>query len=133
MFIPGFKLYISRDYIPEVIETYRPHKGFEMITLKGYSDINEVLKYLKKDVFINKEDLKLNQDDYILEELIGCHIIENDEDYGKVTEIVYNNSNVLLQVEGAKHFYIPNNPEYIKKVDIENNKIIVENIKGLIL
>ena len=31
--------------IKEEINTYRPHKQFDMITMKGYTNINEVLKY----------------------------------------------------------------------------------------
>ena len=133
VFVPGFNLYISKDYLKEEIATYRPHKEYDMVTFKNYSDINEVIKYLKKDVYIKKSDLKLNENEYILEELIGYSIIFEQEDYGKVIEIVYNNSNVLLEIDGIKHFYIPNNVNFIEKVDNENMKIYVKNIKGLIL
>lgn len=133
IFIPGFKLYIGKDYIEEKINTYRPHKEFDMVTFNNYSNINEVLKYLKNDVYINKDDLKLNAEEYILEELVGYQIIFENEDYGKVIEIVYNNSNVLLEIDGIKHFYIPNNENFIEKVDNENKKIYAKNIKGLIL
>ena len=133
VFVPGFNLYISRDYLKEEIATYRPHKEYDMVTFKNYSDINDVIKYLKKDVYIKKDDLKLNENEYILEELIGYSIIFEQEDYGKVIEIVYNNSNVLLEIDGINHFYIPNNANFIEKVDNENMKIYVKNIKGLIL
>ncbi len=133
VFVPGFKLYISKNYIEEEIATYRPHKEFDMVTFKNYSNINEVLKYLKNDVYVKKEDLNLATSEYVLEELVGCHVYENDTDYGKVTEIVYNNSNVLLLVEGKKHFYIPNNENFIEKVNNENKEIYVKNIEGLIL
>lgn len=133
VFVPGFKLYISKNYIEEEIATYRPHKEFDMVTFKNYSNINEVLKYLKNDVYVKKEDLNLATSEYVLEELVGCHVYENDTDYGNVVEIVYNNSNVLLSITGERNFYIPNNPNFIKKVDIDDKKIIVENIKGLML
>ncbi len=133
VFVPGFKLYIGKDYIEEVINTYRPHKEFDMVTFQNYSNINDVLKYLKNDVYINKDDLNLTEEEYILEELVGYKVICENVDYGKVTEIVYNNSNVLLQVEGTKHFYIPNNENFIEKVNNENKEIYAKNIKGLIL
>ncbi len=133
VFIPGFKLYIGKSYIEEEIATYRPHKEFDMVTFKNYTNINEVLKYLKNEVYINKDDLELKNNEYILEELVGYSVIFAGEDYGKVTEIVYNNSNVLLLVEGKKHFYIPNNANFIEKVNNENKEIYVKNIEGLIL
>ena len=132
-FKPGVKLYFGDGKEEHKIVTYRPHKEFDMVTFKNYSNINEVLKYLKQDVYIKKEDLDLSANEYVLEELVGCHVYENDTDYGIVSEIVYNNSNVLLSISGAKNFYIPNNPNFIKNVDIDNKKIIVENIKGLML
>ena len=36
----------------EIINTYRKHKNFDMITLKGYNNINEVLKYKKERMFM---------------------------------------------------------------------------------
>ena len=45
VFIPGMTIYIGRKKEKEEIVTYRHHKYFEMITMKGYSDIDEVLRY----------------------------------------------------------------------------------------
>jgi 16S rRNA processing protein RimM len=105
-----------------------------MVTLKGYSNINEVLKYLKLLVYVKKEDIELKSDEYILEELVGLNVIEDGICLGKVNEIVYNNSNILLNVVSNEHsFYIPNNANFIKKVNLDNNEVIVENAKGLIL
>ena len=133
IFVPGFTLYIGKGYTPEEIVTYRHHKDFEMVTFKGYDNINQVLNYLKMDVYVNKNDLKLNENEYILDELIGYSIIENSKYYGKVAEIVYNNINILLRIEGEKEFYIPNNPHFIKRVNQETKEIITENIEGLML
>ncbi len=133
IFKKGFTLYIGEGHVPEVINSYRIHKDFDMVTFVGYDNINQVLKYLKMNVYINKDDLKLSDDEYILEELIGYTIIENGEKLGKVADIVYNGSNVLLSITSTKNFYIPNNPNFIKKVRKTEQIIEVENAKGLIL
>ena len=44
VFIPGMIIYIGRKKEKKVIRTYRHHKNFEMITMNGYSDINEVFR-----------------------------------------------------------------------------------------
>ena len=127
-------MYLGEDKKPEVINTYRPHKEFDMVTFEGYSNINEVLDYLKLLVYAKREDIELNKDEYILEELVGLNVIEDGICLGKVNEIVYNNSNILLSVISEnKNFYIPNNPNFIKKVNLSDKEIIVENAKGLIL
>ena len=129
VFTKGFKLYINNEEL--IIETYRPHKEYDMVTLAGYKDINDVLKFKGKQVYINREDIKIES--YIIEDLIGLSVYENNELLGKVSEIVYNSSNILLSISGNKNFYIPNNNNFIKSVDLENKKITVENAKGLIM
>ena len=133
VFKKGFTIYIGGSHIKEVINSYRKHKNFHMITLEGYDNINQVLVYKGLDVFVNREDLNLKNDDYLLEDLIGLEIEETGEKFGKVKEIVYNGSGTLLVVEGTKTFYIPNNKEFIKKVDLEKKIIECSNIKGLML
>ena len=133
IFIPGMKLYIGKNKDLEVISSYRHHKVYEMITLVGYNDINQVLKYKGLNVYINRDDIKLNEDEYLLEELIGFSIINNGLILGKVKEIVYNNSNILLYIMGDKDFYIPYKGDFINKVNIKNKEIIVSNIEGLML
>ena len=40
VFVKGMTIYIGRNKEKEEIVSYRHHKCFEMITLKGYSNIN---------------------------------------------------------------------------------------------
>ena len=46
VFIPQMPIYIDNQ--KEIINSYRHHKMFDMITLKNYNNINEVLKYKGK-------------------------------------------------------------------------------------
>ena len=48
-----------KDKVCEKITGYRYHKIFDMITMEGYNDINQVLKYKGDYVFVNKEDIIL--------------------------------------------------------------------------
>jgi len=133
IFKKGFTFYIGEARRKEIVASYRHHKCFEMVTFEGYDNINDVLKYKGMDVYINREDLNLSTNDYLLEDLIGLNIREDGETLGKVVEIVYNGSGTLLVVEGTKKFYIPNNKEFIMKVDFEKQEIECKNAKGLIL
>lgn len=135
VFKPEIALYIGNEKRKEKIKTYRKHKNFDMVTLEGYENINEVLKYLKKKVYVLREDLHLKKQDYLLEDLLNCEIIENEERIGKVVDIVYNKANVLLKVEckNKKCFYIPKNDAYIVSVDIEKKQIKTQDIQGLII
>ena len=133
IFKPGFTLYVGEGYVPEEIVTYRPHKEFDMVTFKGYDNINQVLNYLKLNVYVKRSDLELSKDEYILEDLVGLSVEENGEMLGKVEEIVYNGINILLSVVGDNSFYIPTAGDFIKNVDLEKGVIETEGAKGLIL
>lgn len=130
VFQKNFTIYI--DFEPHIITSYRPHKQFDMITIDEIYDINKIYKYVKKDVYIKKEDLKLNKLEYLYQDLIGLDIIEDKKFYGKVKDI-RKNPIPLLEVKGKTNILIPLVDEYIKKIDLEKGYIIVEGVQSLIL
>lgn len=131
VFVIGKNIYIGDSYIKEEIASYRKHKEFDMITLKDYNNINQVLKYLRKQVYVKREDL--NIDKYLMTDLIGFDVYLKEQKIGKIIDFVYNGSNKLLVVEGLKKFYIPMVEDFVNKVDINNCKVdVTDNVKGLI-
>lgn len=131
VFVIGKNIYIGDSFIKEEIASYRKHKEFDMITLKNYNNINQVLKYLKKKVYVKREDL--NIDKYLMTDLIGLDVYLKEQKIGKIIDFVYNGSNKLLVVEGLKKFYIPMVEDFVNKVDINNCKVdVTDNVKGLI-
>ena len=114
------------------IRTYRFHKVFDMITIDELDNINDVLCYVGKNVYVSRDSLKLRENDYLLSDLIGLDVVFNDTLYGIVKDYS-NDINPLLKVEYDKNYYIPINSNYIKNVDLNNKKIYVEDIEGLII
>lgn len=124
IFKKGFKLYITPLYHEEVINTYRVHKNYDMVTFNRYNDINEILKYIGMGVYIKRSDLALKEDEYLLSDLIGYAVYDNNKLLGKVSGISFNN-NVLLKIDDI--FYIPFIDEFIEKVDVKTKKIMTRN------
>ena len=60
VFKKDFIIYVGNSYEPLKITNYRHHKEFDMITIEGYDNINQVLKYLKLNVYAKKSDIELN-------------------------------------------------------------------------
>ena len=133
VFKKNFKVYVGDESERLIINSYRPHKQFDMLTFKGINDINDVLKYKGKKVYIDKEDLHLKEDEYLLEDLIGMNIICDKEVLGVVSDIYEAPQGKLLYITFAKNYYIPYNNNYIKEIDVKKKEIHTENIKGLIL
>lgn len=133
VFKPNMVVFIGKELEQETIKTYRPHKCFDMITFEGYHDINEVLKYKGKNVYVKRNELALKENEYLYGDLPGLNVVENEKVLGKIKEIVYNKANILLYIEGEKNFYIPLNEKYIKKVEVENGIVYTEGSESLIL
>jgi len=131
VFVKDMTIYINKE-TKEVINTYRKHKTFDMITLKGYSNINEVLKYKGKNVFVEASSINLEENKYLDEELIGLEVIYEDKKQGIIKDIERYEKTVLFVIKGEeKEYLIPYNYNIVDKVDISNKKIYIKDIKGL--
>lgn len=130
VFKVGNKIIIDND--EHVIRSYRYHKIFDMITIDEYTNINDVLCYVGKNVYVSRDSLNLHDKDYLLSDLIGLNVVFNDTVYGIVSDYS-NDLNPLLKIKYDKNYYIPINSNFIKSVDLENKIIYVDDIEGLII
>ena len=133
VFIPEFTIYIGKDKNKEVITSYRHHKQFEMITMKGITNINDVLKYKGEYVYINKSDLKLDSDEYLDEDLINFNVIMNKKIVGQVKKIRKDTyqKQLVVNKEGIE-VLVPLVYGIIKNINLKDGIVELNDIKGLI-
>lgn len=124
VFKKGVNIYIGPGYCHEVINTYRHHKQYDMISFSGYNNINEVLKYMKKNVYIDKSEINFGSDILICD-IIGMKAYVMDKFIGCVNSI-YNtgvNYKVVEIMNEGKKTLIPYHKDFIKNIDKSNNTI----------
>ena len=119
------------------IEKVRFHKNFAIIKFSEINDINDLLKYKGQRIFISTKEAKeqLDKNEFLIRDLIGCVVYnENNEKIGEVTDISNNSSTDLLNIKNAigKIDIVPFVDEFFPVVDIENKKIIIKPIEGLL-
>ena len=132
IFKKGMKVYIGKDKKEEEIKSYRYHKIFDMIVMDGYNDINEVLKYKGEYIFVNKEDVILNENEYLDEDIIGLSVYVDDRLLGRVNRIDKHSVNEILVIKNdEKNYLVPYNFDIILSVDLERREMRVKNIVGL--
>ena len=113
------------------INSYRVHKKFDMITLDNYNNINDVLPFMKKKVYIDREDLKLEKDEILDEDLLEYKVIDQNNNEGTITEVfMAGGNNKVLRVMFKKEVLIPYS--LIKSINSREKKILVELIEGMI-
>lgn len=134
VFLENRRIYIGEEKIEAIINSYRHHKIFEMITLKGYNNINEVLKYLNKEVYVKRNDLSLNTNDYLDEDLVNLSVIFNNQEVGHVVAVRQINpkNKIIEALINDKITLIPYHNDFIKNVDLKNKKIELNLIGGMI-
>ena len=128
VFKKGMKFYVGKEKEEFTVNSYRFHKIFDMVTFEGFTNINEVLYLKGRQVYINKEDLVLDDGEVYIEDLIGFDVIIGEKVLGKVTGVMYNSkANDVLKVGDV---LIP----YVKDliIKIEGNKIYYKEIGGLL-
>ena len=130
VFVKNMKIYIGKKKNEYIINSYRFHKIFDMVTFEGFNNINDV-EYLKGDfVYVNEEDLNLKENEILKSKLIGFDVIIDNENIGKITEIFWAKANDVIRVN--ENILIPYVDEFIEKLDKENKKIYVKNVRGLL-
>lgn len=133
IFNPDFNIYLGKNKIKETINSYRHHKQYDMITIKGITNINDVLKYKGEKVYINKSDLELAPNEYLDEDLINFNVIVDNQIVGTVQGIKKDTYQTLLIVNKEKKQYlVPLVYGIIKNINLNTTSIEIENIKGLL-
>ena len=105
---------------------------FDMITLEGYNNINDVLFLMKKKVYFDKDKLILSDDEILDEDLVKFKVIDDDGNIGKINEIfMASSTNKILRVEFSHEVLIPYNSPIIKSIDKNRKEIHVSLIGGM--
>lgn len=131
VFIKGTCLYVGDNHEKLVINSYRHHKIFDMVTFVGINDINDVLKYKGEAVYIDRNEVFI--DGILNEDLISMSVYGDDSFLGHVTDILNNGVYDILVIEnnGVKSM-VPNISEFVLSIDLNEKKININMIEGLI-
>ena len=134
------KIYMSikEELIEFPIEEVRYNKNMVLLKLKGIDSMEKAEEYRGNYLKINRKDaVKLPKDSYFIIDLIGLNVYceENDELLGKIDDIYNTGSNDIYVVKDettGKQILLPGIKDVIRKVDIENRRIIVKILEGLL-
>lgn len=133
VFKKGFNLYTGVNKQQLIINSYRVHKNYDMITFLDIVNINDVLQYKGSNVYVNKDDIALDNNNYLDEDIIGLNVYIDNKYIGIITYILKIPNNEVLEImDNNKKILIPYNKALIKEIDIVNKKVIIDNIEGLI-
>ncbi|GAA0461091.1 ribosome maturation factor RimM [Alkalibacillus silvisoli] len=140
-FDAGSRLFIENnnsEHIEVEVSSNRKHKQFDLLTLKGYESLEEVEGFKDCLLKVAFEDLyELDEGEFYYFEIIGCEVYLTTGEYlGKVKEILAPGANDVWVVKrtepGDKDVLIPYIDDVVKEIDIEEQRIVIEEMEGLL-
>lgn len=130
IFKKGFKLYVGKNKKEYEVERYRVHKNFDMVVFKDNYNIN-LVEYLKGSlVYVNKDDLKLDKNEFLAIDLIDFNVIIDNKTKGVIKEVFDTPANEVLVLDTK--IMIPYVKDFILSINKNDKTVIVKNVKGLI-
>lgn len=133
------KVYLLDDISKKelTIQNLRFHKNFAIVKFSEIDNINDLIQFKGQRIFISKQQAlkQLDNNEYLIQDLIGCSVLnEKGEKLGTVVDISTNSSQDLLNIKNliGQVSLVPFVEEFFPLVDIENKKIIIKPIEGLL-
>ena len=132
------KVFIKKDndYLPFEINSIRLHKNFALVKFKGITSINELLEFKGCLLFVEEEVIRetLEEDEFLIDELVGLDVYDGDKKVGAVVGVSNNGASDLLSVKtlSKKVSLVPFVKAIVLSVDIKNRKIQINNLEGLL-
>lgn len=118
------------------IVTTRFHKNFAIVKFKEINDINDLLNFKGQRLFIEKNEAvkTFSKDEFLIKDLIGCKVFQDDCNIGTVESVSCSISQDLLNIKNdlGQISSVPFVQEFFPIVDIKNKKIIIKPIEGLL-
>ncbi len=126
----------GKERLPLTVEGVKFFKQFVIVKFKEFDSINEVEKYKNSKLMVSREQaVKLKKDEYFIADLIGMKVVtEDDSAFGILKDVLETGANDVYVVETneGREVLLPAIKECILKIDMENTKMTVHIMDGLL-
>ena len=132
----GFKkLYWDKDGKQPVKVKGRPHKNIALVVLEGITTVEAAQVLRGKMLYVDRRDLKLPKDRYLVQDLIGIAVVDVDtgEQYGTLTDVSQTGANAVYHMTTDKgEVLIPAIPDVVVSIDLKKDILYLRPMKGLL-
>ena len=129
------KFYLDKDGSRSIkAKEIRPANNIVIVKLDGIDSIPEAEALRGTVIYIDRNDVKLPDGRYFVDDLIGCEVYnsENTTFYGKISDVSPTGANDVWHIlNNGKEYLFPAVDEMLVSVDIESEKVYINPIKGI--
>lgn len=137
---PEFLCAFKKLYLDENGQTFievksRPHKNITLAKIKGVDTIEAAEKFRGKIVYINREDITLDEGVNFVQDLIGLEVrdAENGTVYGKITDVLRTGANDVYEITDSnnKKYLAPVIDEVVEDINVDSGFVLIHPMKGI--
>lgn len=127
----------NNEYLPLKVVRSRLNKTFALIKFEGINSINDLMEYKGELLFVEEDTIreKLEEDEFLIDELVGLSVFDTeDKKLGFVVGVSNNGANDLLSVKtnSKKICLVPFVRAIVVNVSIKDKKVVINNLEGLL-
>lgn len=130
-----------------ILDTGREHKILEIegvkffknqviLKFKGYDNINDIEKYLKKDLLVDREHaVELEENENFIADLIDMEVVTDEgKVLGTLTDVIETGANDVYAVKTpeGKEILLPAIRDCILDVNVDEKRMTVHVMEGLL-
>ena len=130
-----------------ILDTGREHKILEIegvkffknqviLKFKGYDNINDIEKYLKKDLLVDREHaVELGENEKFIADLIDMEVVTDEgKVLGTLTDVIETGANDVYAVKTpeGKEILLPAIRDCILDVNVDEKRMTVHVMEGLL-
>ena len=126
----------GKEQLPLEIEGVKFFKQFVILKFRGIDNINDIEKYKGKRLLVDREHaVKLKKDEYFIADMFGMDVFTEDgELFGALKDVMETGANdvYIIEMSDGKEVLVPAIKQCILDVDIENRKMVIHLLEGLV-
>ena len=128
------KLYL-KDGSSLKITKARVQKNVAVIKAEGIDTIEQADKLRRTVLFIDRNDIELDEDVFFVQDILGCKVkdIDTKKEYGTVTDVLKTGANDVYQItdEAENVDLIPVIDDVVISTDTDEGIIEIRPLKGI--
>lgn len=126
----------GREQMTLNIESVKFFKNMVILKFKEFNDINEIEKYKGKDLLVKRDQaVKLAPNENFIVDLIGLKVVTDEgKDFGTLKDVLQTGANDVYVIEtpDGKEYLFPAIPQCILDVNLDEQKVTVHILDGLL-
>ncbi len=117
------------------IQNARMQKGMVLVKFEGIDTVEEAEKLRNKILYIHRDDIPMEEGEYLIQDLLGSSIVDADNGkvYGTLKDITFSGASDIYHIKFADGSIqlLPAIDDTIIETDLENSIIRIRPLRGL--